>query len=57
MTVPRPPYMPGSKELSGEIHEPDCRLVVIPNASHAANLDNPGFFHKVLMDFPNSHCR
>lgn len=31
--------------------EPDCNFVVIPNAKHAANLDNPDFFHKVLLDF------
>jgi len=34
--------------------EPDCRLVVIPDASHAANLDNPDFFHGALLDFLRS---
>jgi 3-oxoadipate enol-lactonase len=31
--------------------EPDCQLVVIPHARHAANLDNPDFFHKTLSAF------
>jgi len=31
--------------------EPDCRLVVIPNAKHAANLDQPELFHKELVGF------
>ena len=31
--------------------EPDCRFVLIPNAKHAANLDNPEAFHKHLMAF------
>lgn len=26
-------------------------LAVIPNARHAANLDQPGIFHKHLLDF------
>ena len=33
------------------VHEPDCRLVVIPNAKHAANLDDPALFHKTLLGF------
>jgi 3-oxoadipate enol-lactonase len=32
-------------------HEPDCQLVVIPNAKHAANLDNPNLFHETLLAF------
>ena len=52
--------MVGDRDTTGNIRkvmpvwaaqEPDCRLVVIPNAKHAANLDNPEFFHKTLMDF------
>ena len=31
--------------------EPDCKFVVIPQAKHAANLDNPDFFHENLMAF------
>jgi 3-oxoadipate enol-lactonase len=31
--------------------EPDCKFVVIPQAKHAANLDNPNFFHENLMAF------
>ena len=52
--------MVGDKDATGNIrkvmpiwarHEPGCRFVVIPDAKHAANLDNPDFFHKTLMDF------
>ncbi len=52
--------MVGDRDRTGNIlkimpiwaqHEPDCRLVVIPNAKHAANLDTPDFFHKTLLDF------
>jgi len=52
--------MVGDKDATGNIrkvmpiwaeHEPDCRFVVIPNAKHAANLDNPALFHETLMDF------
>lgn len=52
--------MVGDKDATGNIRtvmelwakqEPDCRLVVIPNARHGANLDNPEFFHRTLMDF------
>lgn len=32
-------------------HEPDCRFVVIPNARHAANLDNPRVFHEETLQF------
>lgn len=32
-------------------NETECRFVVIPNAKHAANLDNPEFFHRILMEF------
>lgn len=31
--------------------EPDARLVVIPNAGHNANQDNPDFFNRVLLEF------
>jgi pimeloyl-ACP methyl ester carboxylesterase len=31
--------------------EPHCRYVVIPDAGHAANQDNPEFFNAVLLDF------
>jgi 3-oxoadipate enol-lactonase len=52
--------MVGDKDMNGNIRrimpvwakkEPDCRFEVIPNARHAANLDNPGFFQKTLLDF------
>ncbi len=50
----------GAKERTGNIkkampvwakHEPNCRLVIIPDAKHAANLDNPDFFHQQLFHF------
>jgi pimeloyl-ACP methyl ester carboxylesterase len=31
--------------------EEGCELVIVPNAEHAANLDNPEFFHSNLLDF------
>ena len=31
--------------------EPNCRYVVIPNAGHAANQDNPEFFNAILLEF------
>jgi len=52
--------MVGEKDTTGNIrkvapawakHEPDCSYVVIPGARHAANLDNPEFFHRTLLDF------
>ena len=45
--------MVGDQDATGNIrkimpvwaeHEPDCRFVAIPNAKHAADLDNPEFF-------------
>jgi pimeloyl-ACP methyl ester carboxylesterase len=35
--------------------EPDCRYVVIPDAGHAANQDNPEFFNAVLLEFLSQH--
>jgi 3-oxoadipate enol-lactonase len=58
--------MVGEKDSTGNIRkamplwaaqEPDCRFVVIPGAKHAANLDNPDFFHKTLVDFLLERCR
>lgn len=52
--------MVGDRDQTGNIrtvmpvwakHEPDCEFFVIPNAKHAANLDNPEFFHARLLDF------
>ena len=52
--------MVGDKDTTGNIRkimpiwakqETDCKFVVIPNAKHAANLDNPEFFHQTLMEF------
>lgn len=50
----------GEKESTGNIkkampvwakHESNCRLVIIPDAKHCANLDNPDFFHRELFRF------
>ena len=50
----------GEKDLTGNIRkampawakvEPDCRFFIIPEAMHAANLDNPEFFHEKLLAF------
>jgi len=52
--------MVGDQDKTGNIRqamprwatqEPDCRLVVIPNARHAPNLDNSTVFHQTLLDF------
>ena len=52
--------MLGDQDATGNIrkvmpvwarHEPDCKFVLLPNARHAANLDNPELFHTTLMDF------
>jgi pimeloyl-ACP methyl ester carboxylesterase len=57
--------MVGDQDATGNIrkamplwalHEPDCRLVVIPQAKHGANLDNPDVFHKELMAFLVARC-
>ena len=59
--------MLGEKDTAGNIrkampiwaeHEPDCPPpVIIPNAKHAANLDNLDFFHERLMDFLINRCQ
>ena len=50
----------GEKDRTGNIaramplwakQEPNCRFVVVPNASHAVNLDQPKIFHKELINF------
>lgn len=57
--------MMGDQEATGNIRkvmpvwaslEPDCRFVIIPNAKHAANLDNPDAFHKNLIEFLVEQC-
>ncbi len=54
--------MVGDQDATGNIRkvmpiwakaEPDCELVVLPNAKHAGNLDQPELFHKALLDFLN----
>lgn len=52
--------MVGDKDATGNIRkampawakvEPDCALVIVPNAKHAPNLDAPDVFHSSLMNF------
>lgn len=37
-------------------HESQSELVVIPNASHAANIDNPSFFNREVIRFLGQHA-
>ncbi len=55
----------GDKDTTGNIRtampawakvEPDCQLVIVPNAKHAVNLDAPEMFHQTLMDFLLKRC-
>jgi len=65
--IPKPMLlMVGDKDATGNIrkvaplwasHERECTYVVIPNALHAANLDNPEFFHRHLLDFLKENAR
>lgn len=57
--------MVGDQDKTGNIrkimpiwasHEPDCTFLVIPNARHAANLDNPQVFHEALSGFLIHRC-
>jgi pimeloyl-ACP methyl ester carboxylesterase len=52
--------MVGEKDKTGNIAkampawaavEPHCKFVVIPDALHGANLDQPDIFHQTLMNF------
>lgn len=52
--------MVGDKDTTGNIRlampawarvEPDCELVIVPQARHAPNLDAPELFHARLMEF------
>ncbi len=36
-------------------YEPDVRYVVIPDAGHNANQDNPAFFNRLLLEFLREH--
>lgn len=55
----------GDQDNAGRIREyaqqwadeqPNARYVVIPNAGHNANQDNPDFFNQVLQDFLKQHA-
>ncbi len=50
----------GDKDVTGNIkrtapewaaREPHCRYIVVPGAGHMANMDNPAFFNRILLDF------
>jgi pimeloyl-ACP methyl ester carboxylesterase len=57
--------MMGDKETTGNIRKAmplwaehnGVDLVIIPNAKHAANLDQPEVFHKHLLDFLQRHAK
>jgi len=58
--------MVGDRDATGNIRkampawsrvEPDCQLVIVPNARHAPNLDAPDVFHSCLMDFLMKICQ
>jgi 3-oxoadipate enol-lactonase len=36
-------------------HEPNCHYVVVPDAGHCVNQDNPEFFNQVLLAFLHQH--
>ncbi len=55
----------GDKDATGNIRkampawanaEPDCKLMIVPNAKHAPNLDDPQAFHLALMEFLLDRC-
>lgn len=45
-----PAYAPGWNAA-----QPNSRLVAIPDAGHNANMDNPDFFNRTLLDFLREH--
>jgi len=47
------PYIPGSQYMAAKI--PGARLVMIPGAGHAANIDQPAAFNKAVLDFLAEH--
>ena len=57
--------MVGDKDRTGNIRkampawakvEPNCELVIVPDALHAPNLDAPEIFHAKLMEFINQYA-
>lgn len=46
------PFFAASDYMAKKI--PNCQKVVIPNAGHAANIDNPEDFNKAILDFLSS---
>ena len=43
------PFLGASDYMEKKI--PNCKKVVIPNAGHAANMDQPEAFNKALLEF------
>jgi pimeloyl-ACP methyl ester carboxylesterase len=57
--------MVGDKDTTGNIRkampawahvEPDCKLVIVPDAKHSPNLDVPDVFHSCMMNFLIKKC-
>ena len=45
-------FLAAAEYMSRKI--PDCRKVVIPDAGHAANMDQPELFNSAVLDFLES---
>jgi pimeloyl-ACP methyl ester carboxylesterase len=43
------PFLRAAEYMARKV--PDARHVVVPQAGHAANIDNAGFFNKAILDF------
>ena len=43
------PFMPAAQYMAKKI--PDSELIIIPNAGHSANVDNPEAFNRAVLDF------
>lgn len=43
------PFLPSSEYMAKKI--PGAKLVVIPDAGHASNMDQPGIFNRAVLDF------
>ena len=47
------PFLAASDYMAAKI--PNCAKAIIPNAGHAANIDNPAAFNKAVTDFLSAH--
>ena len=43
------PFLNAAAYMAGKI--PDARQVVLPQAGHAANIDQPALFNQAVLDF------